>query len=104
MPVASALYLASQSIVTSLLKARQELGTYRIERRGATGPVAAVDQAVDMIQDMRVALKVPHENGVSDYFLVDVKREARLAPRLEHPTIMPIRHASYIDGRFVISM
>src|SRR5690554_2782911 len=53
---------------------------------------------------MRVALKVPHENGMSDYFLVDFKREVRLAPRLEHPNIMPIRDASYIDGRFVISM
>ena len=87
-----------------MLKARQKLGKYRIERRLSNGPVAAVYQALDTIQDMRVALKVPHENGMSDYFLVDFKREARLAPRLEHPNIMPIRDASYIDGRFVISM
>lgn len=90
--------------MTSLLKARQKLGKYRIERRISNGPVAAVYQALDTIQDMRVALKVPHENGMSDYFLVDFKREARLAPRLEHPNIMPIRDASYIDGHFVISM
>ncbi len=87
-----------------MLKARQKLGKYRIERRISNGPVAAVYQALDTILDLRVALKVPHANGMSDYFLVDFKREARLAPRLEHPNIMPIRDASYIDGRFVISM
>ena len=87
-----------------MLKARQKLGKYRIERRISNGPVAAVYQALDTIQDRRVALKVPHENGMSDYFLVDFKREARLAPKLEHPNIMPIRDASYIDGHFVISM
>src|SRR5690606_18643229 len=32
------------------------------------------------------------------------KREARLAPKLEHPNILPIRDASFIDGKFVISM
>src|SRR5690606_29798721 len=99
MPVASALYLASQSIVTSLLKARQKLGKYRIERRISNGPVAAVYQALDTIQDMRVALKVPHENGMSDYFLVDFKREARLAPRLEHPNVisMPLGELSLAE-------
>lgn len=87
-----------------MLRARQKVGKYRIERRISNGPVAAVYAALDTIQDMRVALKVPHENGMSDYFLVDFKREARLAPKLEHPNIMPIRDASYIDGHFVISM
>jgi hypothetical protein len=87
-----------------LLKARQKLGKYRIERRLSNGPVAAVYQALDTIQDQRVALKVPHPNGMTEYFLVDFKREARLAPKLEHPNIMPIRDASYIDGHFVISM
>jgi serine/threonine-protein kinase len=87
-----------------LLKARQKLGKYRIDRRISNGPVAAVYEARDTILDLSVALKVPHENGMTDYYLVDFKREARLAPRLEHPNIMPIRDASYIDGRFVISM
>lgn len=87
-----------------MLKARQKLGKYRIERRISNGPVAAVYEARDTIHDLSVALKVPHQNGMSDYYLVDFKREARLAPRLEHPNIMPIRDASYIEGRFVISM
>ena len=41
---------------------------------------------------------------MTDFFLADFKREARLAHRLEHPNILPIRDASFIDGRFVIAM
>lgn len=86
------------------LKARQKLGKYRIERKLNDGPLAAVYEAVDTIHGIRVALKIPHESAMSDDFLVDFKREARLAHRLEHPNILPIRDASYIDGRFVIAM
>jgi serine/threonine-protein kinase len=87
-----------------LLKARQKLGKYRIERRISEGPMAAVYEAVDTIHGLHVALKIPHESAMTDYFLADFKREARLAHRLEHPNILPIRDASFIDGRFVIAM
>jgi serine/threonine-protein kinase len=87
-----------------LLKARQKLGKYRIERRIADGPIAAVYEAVDTIHGQRVALKIPHESSMDEFFLADFKREARLAHRLEHPNILPIRDASFIDGRFVITM
>jgi hypothetical protein len=87
-----------------VLRARQKLGKYRIERRLADGPVAAVYQAFDTIQGVHVALKVPHQSAMNDYFLADFKREARLAPKLEHPNILPIRDASFIDGHFVIAM
>lgn len=87
-----------------MLKTRQKLGKYRIERRLAEGPIAAVYEAVDTIHGVSVALKVPHESTMDDFFLADFKREARLAQRLEHPNILPIRDASFIDGRFVIVM
>ncbi|HET8699809.1 MAG TPA: serine/threonine-protein kinase [Gammaproteobacteria bacterium] len=87
-----------------MLKARQKLGKYRIERRLADGPIAAVYEAVDTIHGVNVALKVPHLSSMDDFFLADFKREARLAHRLEHPNILPIRDASFIDGRFVIAM
>lgn len=51
-----------------------------------------------------MALKVPHKDAMTDYFLADFKREARLAPKLEHSNILPIRDASFIDDRFVITM
>jgi len=87
-----------------VLKARQKLGKYRIGRRIANGPIAAVYEARDTIHDRPVALKIPHPESMTDYFLVDFKREARLAPRLEHPNILSIRDASYIDNHFVIAM
>lgn len=87
-----------------MLRARQKLGKYRIERRIANGPLAAVYEARDTIHDQCVALKVPHDDAMTDYFLADFKREARLAPRLEHPNILSIRDASFIDKHFVIAM
>jgi len=87
-----------------LLKARQKLGKYRIERRIANGPIAAVYEARDTIHDHPVALKIPHKESMTEYFLADFKREARLAPRLEHPNILAIRDASFIDDHFVIAM
>ncbi len=87
-----------------MLKARQKLGKYRIERRLNDGPIAAVYEAVDTIHGARVALKIPHDSAMDEHFLADFRREARLAQRLEHPNILPIRDASFIDGRFVIAM
>jgi serine/threonine-protein kinase len=87
-----------------VLRARQKLGKYRIERRISNGPIAAVYQALDTIQGIRVALKIPHPSAMNDYYLADFKREARLAPKLEHVNILPIRDASFIDKHFVIAM
>ena len=42
-----------------MLKARQKLGKFRIEKRLANGPLAAVYQAYDTIHDEHVALKLP---------------------------------------------
>ena len=90
--------------VGSLLKARQKLGKYRIERRLSDGPIAAVYRAHDTIHDVHVALKIPHADSMTEFFLADFKREARLASRLEHPSILGIRDASFIDNHFVIAM
>ena len=87
-----------------MLRVRQRLGKYGIERRITNGPLAAVYQAFDSVHGIRVALKVPHPAAMDERFLADFKREARLAPKLEHPNILPIRDASFIEGRFVIAM
>jgi len=63
-----------------------------------------VYQAFDTIHGIRVALKVPHAAAMDEYLLADFRREARLAPKLEHANILPIKDASFIDGHFVIAM
>jgi serine/threonine protein kinase len=87
-----------------MLRTRQKLGKYRIEGRLSDGQYASIYKAYDTIQGIRVALKVPHEDAMDEFFLQDFRREARLAPRLEHENVLPIRDASFIDGRFVIVM
>ncbi len=87
---------------TTLLRGRQRLGKYRIVRRLASGGFAAVYEAIDTIEGVRVALKIPHQETVSPVMLELFRREVRLIARLDHPNILPLKDASFIDDRFVI--
>lgn len=61
-----------------------------------------VYQAMDTIEGIRVALKVPHPQLVNDDVLRDFRNEVRLTARLEHPHILPLKDASFIEDHFVI--
>jgi serine/threonine protein kinase len=87
-----------------LLRARQQLGKYRIERRLANGPRATVYQAYDTIHGIKVALKIPDPSIMDDGFLDEFRREARLSVRMEHANVLPIQNASFIDNYFVVAM
>ncbi len=84
------------------LKKRQKLGKYRIERRLAVGPYATVFEAMDTIECRRVALKIPNTGANGQAHLDDFKREVRLAARLRHPNVLPLKDASYVEGLFTI--
>lgn len=84
------------------LRRRQRLGQYRIESRLATGGFADVYRAYDTVEGIRVALKVPHQGMVDRATLDLFRREVRVAARLDHPNILPIKTAGTIHGRFVI--
>ncbi len=85
------------------LRARQRFGKYRIERRIAQGGFAFVYQALDTIEGIRVALKMPHNEVVTPKMLESFQREARMVAKLDHPNILPLKDASFIEGRFVIA-
>ncbi len=85
-----------------VFKANQRLDKYRIERKIADGGFAAVYQALDTIEGVRVALKIPHPHLVTPHVLEQFRREVRLAATLDHPNILPLKNASFIDGHFVI--
>ena len=85
-----------------MLRARQKLGKYRIVKRLASGPLADVYVAADTIHRTRVALKIPKSDGYVD--TDDFLREVQIAARLNHPNILAIQDASYIDDHFVIAM
>jgi serine/threonine protein kinase len=84
-------------------KARQMLGKYRIQRRIGSGAFAAVYEAYDTIEGLRVALKVPHQHAFDDGALDLIRREVRLIARLDHENILPLRNAMFVDGYFVIA-
>jgi serine/threonine-protein kinase len=85
-----------------MLRARQKVGKYRILGRIASGPLADVYRAFDTIQKMRVALKIPKsgdQTGEEEFL-----HEVQVATRLQHPNILSVLNASYIDDHFVIAM
>lgn len=95
--------MVKSRVETPPLRTRQRLGKYRIEKRIAQGGFAHVYQALDTIEGVRVALKMPHQSNVTSTMLDTFQREARLVAKLDHPNILPLKDASFIDGRFVIA-
>jgi len=84
------------------LRTRQRLGKYRIQRLLGEGGFAVVYQAMDTIEGIKVALKILHATHVSDEVLRSFRNEVRMTSRLNHPNILPIKDASFIDDRFVV--
>lgn len=85
-------------------KVRQKLGKYRIEKRLSSGPRADVYSAYDTVHGIRVALKIANPELMDDDFLVEFRSEARLSSKMEHPNVLPVQNASFIDDYFVIAM
>ena len=89
--------------MAAVLKARQRLGKYRIEERIAEGGFATVYRAYDTIEGIRVALKIPHPHLVTAGLLDQFRAEARLTAQLDHPNILVVKNAAFIDDQFVIA-
>jgi serine/threonine-protein kinase len=85
-----------------VLRPRQKIGKYRILGRIASGPLADVYRAKDTIQSIKVALKIPKQDESTSHD--ELLHEVRVATRLQHPNILSVLNASYIDDHFVIAM
>ncbi len=92
----------SAATVRKMLKARQRFGKYVIERRLGEGGFAVVYQARDTIEGIRVALKVPYRHLLTGSAMESLRNEVRVAARLEHPNILPLKYADYIGDQLVI--
>ena len=62
-----------------------------------------VYRAQDTIEGIPVALKVPHKRLFTPEALDGFKKEARIVASLDHPNVLPIKNAGYIDGIFVVA-
>ncbi|EDM77485.1 probable serine/threonine-protein kinase pknH [Plesiocystis pacifica SIR-1] len=58
-------------------------------------------EAYDTIEGISVALKVPL-GTVTEAHIEDFRREVRITAKLDHPNILPIKNADFIEGVFVI--
>lgn len=85
-----------------IVRVGSRLGKYRIDRRQGRGAYASVYAAQDTLLGIKVALKIPSEAVMSKELLEEFRREVRLTMKLDHPHILPIRDATFIDGHFVI--
>jgi len=80
-------------------------GRYRFERLIATGGMAQVWEATDLVLDRRVAVKLLHAHLADDAGFVErFRREAIAAARLAHPSIVSIYDTYSGDGTEAIVM
>ncbi|TWU36160.1 serine/threonine-protein kinase [Novipirellula artificiosorum] len=84
------------------IRVGSRLGKYRIEKRLGVGGFATVYSAFDTLLGIKVALKVPSPELVSEQLLEEFRREAKLTIQLDHPNILAIRDATFVDDHFVI--
>ncbi|MEM7202324.1 MAG: serine/threonine-protein kinase [Planctomycetota bacterium] len=85
------------------LRPRSLVGKYRIQGRLGEGGFATVYRAMDTIEGVTVALKVPHEHLLTEDLAGEFRREARLHAALDHPNILPVKNAEVVDGRLVVA-
>lgn len=77
------------------------LGKYKLRRRIASGGFADVYLAHDTMLGIPVALKIPNTTGETT--LDDFLREIQLMARLDHPNILAIKNADFIEGHVVVA-
>ena len=79
------------------------LGKYRLERKLGEGAFAVVYQAFDTLEGIRVALKVPIAKTLDAATEAEFRKEIRLAARMQHPQVLPLKSADLIDGLLVLA-
>jgi hypothetical protein len=82
-----------------------EFAGHRIEGVAGQGGMGVVYKAQHLALDITVALKVIKPDLARDEgFRERFKRESRAAAAIEHPNVLPVRHAGEEDGVLYITM
>ena len=94
---------AGQNSDQAPLRVGCRLYKYRIQKRLGEGGFATVYAAQDLIEDHKVALKIPDSRYVTNLqSLDDMHREVRIMAQMDHPAILPLKDARFIGGHFVM--
>lgn len=86
------------------LRRGTRLGKYRLEKALGRGSFGAVWKARDTVEGRFVALKVAGPQQIEQFGRDAVEHEGRVASRLDHPNVLKVYNADWIDGHFVLAM
>ncbi len=85
------------------LRIGSRLDKYKLTGRLGEGGFATVYSAVDTIENRKVALKIPDGRFVGNTQSTDeLQREVRIMAKLNHPGILQLKDARFIDGHFAM--
>ncbi len=87
----------AQPVLKPLLASGTDLtvnARYRVLRLHGTGGLGEVYEALDLVLNRRVAIKIPRKNCLSPEHLHRFEREALITGGLDHPGIIPV-HSFY---------
>jgi serine/threonine-protein kinase len=85
------------------LRRGSHLGKYRLIRRLGQGGFGDVWRAMDTIEGLPVALKIPHRTTTDKQLLYEFRHEARMLAQLDHPNILRLKNADFIDGQLILA-
>ncbi|MCA9129454.1 MAG: serine/threonine protein kinase [Planctomycetales bacterium] len=86
-----------------MFKTRQKVGKYIIQGKLGSGGFSIVYRAMDTVEGIRVALKVPFARHLSSDVLADFRKEVRLVAQLKHPNILALKNADFVDEHFLVA-
>ncbi len=79
------------------------IGKYRLIRRLGQGGFGDVWRAMDTVEGIPVALKILHRMTTDKQLLYEFRHEARILSQLDHPNILRLKNADFIDGLLVLA-
>ena len=83
------------------LRIGSRLDKYRLTGRLGEGGFATVYAASDLVEDRKVALKIPDNRFITNtQSLDDMHREVRIMAKLDHPSVLTLKDARFIDWPF----
>jgi serine/threonine-protein kinase len=86
------------------LRAGSRLDKYRVTACLGYGGFSTVYAAYDTLEGRDVALKLPHPHLYDSPLLMErLMREIKINARLEHPGILGLKNACFIEGRLVMA-
>ena len=89
--------------MTAKLAKGRRLGKYKLVKKLAEGGFGTVFSALDTVEGVHVALKVPRPEFVTTESLDWFRKEVRLHARLDHPNVLMLKSADLIDGNLVVA-